>query len=51
MLEEQCIGTLMLAYLEVEEQDTNETLFAIYKASFIKECFSKFGAEEPDWLA
>lgn len=41
----------LVALLEVEEQDTNETLSAIYKASLIKECFSHFGAEEPDWLA
>lgn len=41
----------MLAYLQVEEQDTNETLSAISKASFIKECFSQSGAKEPEWLA
>lgn len=46
---DQCIGPPLLALLEVE--DTNETLSAIYKESFTKECFSQFGAEEPDWLA
>lgn len=48
---ERSTGAPLLALLDVEEQDTNETLSAIYKASFRNECVSQFGAEEPDWLA